>query len=103
MTLSPLTVTRAGTGFRFGKWKAQPLESAVATNSYFTSVLSPFSFIVFICHFPATSASEMVGAGAGGGGAAAVVAAESAMVPLACCWSGLEQPTSTAAQQPATR
>src|SRR6266496_2016872 len=104
MMLSPPTATCAGTGFRFGKWNVQPVVSLVATSSYFTSVLSPFSVIVAIDHFPATSAREIPGGGAGGVGAAVEVGAASAVVSLACCCSDLAQPTrTTAAQQQETR
>src|SRR6266545_370109 len=100
--LSPPTATCAGTGFRFGKLNVQPVVSSVATNSYFTSVLSPFSVIVVIDHFPATSASE-IAAGGGGVGAAVEAGAASAVVSLACCCSDLAQPTrTTAAQQQET-
>src|SRR5262249_41963526 len=104
MMLSPSTVTWAVTGFRLGKWISQPLGSALAIISYLTSVLSPFWFMVFISHFPATSLSEIAAGGGGvGGGAAAVIAAESPMVSLACCCSPLEQATTrTAAQQQET-
>jgi hypothetical protein len=83
--------------FRLGKVIVQPVVSAVAANSQVTSVLSPLSAIVRIFHFPATSASESLAAGAG---AVSTAGAAAAVLSAAGCFSVLAQPMRrTAAQQ----
>src|SRR3954452_3002888 len=64
--LSPLAAGLLGTGGRLGKWSVHP--ASPASSVYSTSALSLPSAIVFIFHFPLTSASE-IAAGAAGAGA----------------------------------
>src|ERR1051325_5744960 len=81
MMLSPDAITCAGTGFRLGRLRIQPVVSAVAGIESWAGRRSLFSAMVFISHLPATSASE-IGAG-GGGGAGATAAVVSAAGGLA--------------------
>src|ERR1051326_2494609 len=90
MMLSPEAITCAGTGFRFGRVRTQPVVSAVATIVKSTRTLSLPSAMVFMSPLPATSEREM---GAGGGGGTGATAA---VVSAAGLLSGLAQPASTA-------
>src|ERR1041384_3990084 len=83
MMLSPDAITCAGTGFRLGRLRIQPLVSAVAVLESWTRTLSLFSAMVFISHLPTTSASESGAGGGGGAGAtAAVVSAAGGLAGL---------------------
>src|SRR5690348_16227291 len=79
-----------------------PVVSAVAVRTYLVDVVSfPEVGVAVICHFPATSASDIAGAGAGAGaGAAAVVSAGAAVLsPFAAPPLFLQPTTNKPAQQ----
>src|SRR5690348_18444020 len=79
-----------------------PVVSAVAVRTYLVDVVSfPEVGVAVICHFPATSASDIAGAGAGAGaGAAAVVSAGGGVLsPFAAPPPFLPPPTNKAAPQ----
>src|SRR4051794_41345693 len=92
--LSPSAVGLLATGARLGKWSVHP--ASAASSVYSTIVLSLPSAMVFIFHFPLTSASE-IAAGAGAmvaesvGGCAAWSMSELSLV--------LPQASRTTAQQ----
>src|SRR3954453_22506837 len=95
--LSPSAVGLLATGARLGKWSVHP--ASPASSVYSTSALSLPSAMVFIFHFPLTSASEIAAGAAGAGAMVAESVAGSAPWFMAESSLVLLQASRTTAQQ----
>src|SRR6476646_9392872 len=95
--LSPSAAGLAGTGGRLGKLSVHP--ASPASSVYSTNVLSFPSAMVFIFHFPLTSASEIAAGAAGAGAMVAESVAGSAAWSMAELSLVLPQASRTTAQQ----